>query len=47
MGFWKLFKYLDFLEIINTLQQFYHMKDVVLSKNQSKLFDYFSKPDIS
>jgi hypothetical protein len=44
MGFKKLLKYLDFLEIIKTLQQFHQLKDIVLTKNQSKLFDYYSKP---
>jgi len=45
--FMKLLKYLDFLEIIKTLQQFHQMKDILLTKNQSKLFEYFNKPELS
>jgi hypothetical protein len=47
VGFMKLLKYLDFLEIIKTLQQFHQLKDILLTNNQSKLFEYFNKPEMS
>ena len=46
-GFKKLLKYLDLLEVMKTHQQFNQLKDVIFTKNQAKLFDYYNKPEMN
>jgi len=43
----KLSKYLDFLEIINHLQEFDKFKKIYFSKEQLGLFNVYTKPSIS
>lgn len=43
----KLNKYLDYLEIIKTLQQFHKLKKIIFTKNQNKLFSYLNKPELN
>jgi hypothetical protein len=47
LAFNKLHKYLDYLQIVQTLQQFHKLKNVILSKTQKKLFLLHNKPIIS
>lgn len=44
IAFKKLYKYLDYLRIIQTLQQFHKLKNVIFSKTQKKIFLLHSKP---
>jgi hypothetical protein len=47
LAFNKLHKYLDYLQIVQTLQQFHRLKKVIFTKTQKKLFLLHSKPLIS
>lgn len=42
----ELNKYLDYLEIIKTLQQFHKIREVIFNKTQEKLFSFYQKPVI-
>jgi hypothetical protein len=46
-AFTKLHKYLDYLQIVQTLQQFHRLKNVIFTKSQKKLFTYQRKNLIS
>lgn len=43
----KLFKYLDFLEIVNHLQEFNKLKKIIFSKSQLNLFRIHQRPKIT
>jgi hypothetical protein len=43
----KLVKYLDYLEIIKTLQQFHRIKKIIFNKTQDRLFSFYQRPVIS
>jgi hypothetical protein len=43
----KLIRYLDYLEIIKTLQQFHKIKKIIFNKTQERLFSFYQRPVIS
>jgi hypothetical protein len=43
-AFAELHKYLDYLQIVQTLQQFHGLRNVIFSKSQNNLFSLHSKP---
>jgi hypothetical protein len=47
LAFNKLHKYLDYLQIVQTLQQFHRLKNVIFTKTQKNLFLLHNKPIIS
>ena len=47
LAFEKLTKYLDYLEIIRTLQEFRRIKKIIFTPVQDKLFSIYEKPLIS
>ena len=40
----EMFKYMDYLQIVRLLQEFHKLKNIFLTNDQKKLFNFFSKP---
>jgi hypothetical protein len=47
IAFDKITQYLDYLEIIKTLQKFHRLKKILFNKKQEDLFSFTNKPTIS